>query len=129
MIHGPEFFVRFINYSFGDGFLVMAPTVILIMMIIILMIAVYAATALFYHVTQKKRAKRLMKSVKGEREEELHQLRAEKEMQKKEIRRLQYEVNKWRKAAPIAQAFIRRADEIIHNPTSIKAKQEEENAL
>ena len=126
MIKGPEFYVRFINYTFGDGFLLMAPTVILIMVIVVLMIAVYAATALFYHATQRKRAKGLMKSVKGEREDEIHRLRAESETQKKEIRRLQYEVNKWRRAVPVAQAFIRRADEIIHNPTSIKSKQEEE---
>ena len=126
MIKGPEFFVRFVNYTWGDGFLLMAPTLALIMMIIILMIAVYAATALYFHTQQKKRAKRLMKAVKGEREDEIHRLRAENDTQRKEIRRLQYEVNKWHKAVPVAQALIRKADEIIHNPSSIKSKQEEE---
>jgi len=126
MIKGPEYYVRFVNYTFGDGFLLMAPTVILIMVIIILMIAVYAATALYFHARQKTRAKRLMKSVKGEREDEIHRLRAENDTQKKEIRRLQYEVNKWHRAIPVAQALMRKADKIIHNPTSIKSKQEEE---
>lgn len=126
MIRGPEFIVRFINYTFGDEYLLLAPTVGLIVVIIALMLLVYIATAIYYHVRQKKRAKNLMKSVKGEREDELHRLRAENEMQKKEIRRLQYEVNKWHKAVPVAQALMRKADKIIHNPTSIKSKQEEE---
>ena len=126
MIRGPEFFVRFINYTWGDEYLLLAPTVGLIVVMLAFMLLVYAATALYFHCTQVTRAKRLMKSVKSEREEELRRLQADNEAQKKEIRRLQYEVNKWRKAIPVAQAFIRSADEIIHNPTSIKFKQEEE---
>ena len=120
MIKGPEFFVRFVNYTFGDGFLLMAPTVALIMMIIILMIAVWAATALYCRCTQKKRARTLMKTVKGEREDEIRRLRAENEEQRKEIRRIQYEVIKWRKTAEVELLVIRRVHEVIHNPAKAR---------
>ncbi len=126
MIKGPEFFVRFVNYTFGDGFLLMAPTVALIMMIIILMITVWAATALYCRCTQKKRARTLMKTVKGEREDEIHRLRAENEEQRKEIHRLQYGINKWREAYAVAQLQIDRVGEIVHNPAKARLDVKEE---
>ena len=120
MIKGPEYYVRFVNYTFGDGFLLMAPTVILIIVIILLMIAVYAGTALYYRCRHKKVAEILVKEANVRREQELHMRWAKIEEQRKEIRRLQYEVNKWREAFAVAQLQISRVDELIHNSARIK---------
>ena len=125
MIKGPEFFVRFVNYTWGDGFLLMAPTIALIMVILLLMIAVWAATAMYCRCMQKKRARTLMKQVNRERERDLYVMQAKNEEQRKEIRRLQYRVNKWREAFELASLRISRVEEIIHSPIKIKPEQEE----
>ena len=42
------------------------------------------------------------------------------EEQRKEIRRLQYGINKWREAYAVAQLQIDRVGEIVHNPAKAR---------
>lgn len=126
MIKGPEFIVRFINYTFGDEYLLMAPTVALISVILAFMLLVYVATALYYRSRRRKEVDILMKDANQEREKAFIELQGENKELKKQVKHWQREANRWKQAASTAQIMIRRADEVIQNPSRIKLVDQED---
>ena len=120
MIKGPEFYVRFINYTFGDEYLLMAPTVALISVIIAFMLLVYIATALYYRSRRRKEVDVLMKDANQEREKEFTKLEKDNENLKNQVKHWKREADRWKQVAGYAQILIRRADEVIQNPARIK---------
>ncbi len=54
MVHGPDFYIRFVNYVFGDEIRIMAPTVGLIAVVLAFMLLVHILTALYFHVRQNR---------------------------------------------------------------------------
>jgi len=126
MIKGPEFYIRFVNYAFGDKFLVMAPTVGLIAVILAFMLLVYVATALYYRSGRRKEADILMKDANQDRERAFVQLEEQNKELKKQVKHWQREASKWKQAAGSAQILIRRAAEVIQNPARIKLVDEKD---
>ena len=123
MREGPEFVIRWLNYSFGDFSLIM-PTLYIMALFIAGLLVVWAGTAFWCNWRYEKKAEAYIKGANSKRENRLLELKFENIELKKEILRLQYEAIGWRKAAEVAQLLIRRVDEIIHNPSRIEFKKE-----
>ena len=113
MVHGPDFYIRFVNYVFGDEIRIMAPTVGLIAVMLAFMLLVHVLTALYFHFRQNQRVERMIKEKDPARENELRQLIKENEMQKRELKVLQDELVKCKEAVGIARELIRSAGEAL----------------
>jgi len=124
MIRGPDFYVRFVNYAFGDELRIMAPTIGLILVILMFIILAFIGTALYFHFRQRQRAEMLDRQVNASREKELHKLEEKIETSKVEIRKLTVELAQYKKTLGIVQTLIHQADYQMWHPTRIKQVEE-----
>ncbi len=120
MVKGPEFYIRFVNYVFGDEIRIMAPTIGLIIVIIMFMLLTFISTALYFHFRQRQRAELLDRQVNAAREKELHKLEDTVDVGKLEIKKLTAELARYKKTMSIVQTLIHQADYQMWHPTKIK---------
>lgn len=120
MVKGPEFYIRFVEYVFGDEIRIMAPTIGLIIMILMFILATFIGTALYFHFRQRQRAELLDRQVNAAREKQLHKLEDVGEQDKTEIRKLNAELTRYKKTMSIVQTLIHQADYQMWHPTKIK---------
>ncbi len=113
MVHGPDFYIRFVTYTFGDEFLIIAPTVALICAQLAFMLLVFVMTGLWFHLRQKKRAVIMVREANTDREVDLIRLKKETADLKFEVKRLNALLIKRKEAAAIAEDLIKSAGKAV----------------